>query len=382
MATTTGGTTYVTSTDLVADYPTASLALANRVDVVASGSMSKKTASYTVTVADILAGTTICMNSASATVITLPSTSLVNGMQLNVFSVNTGAVTFTGGTVTGQVSSITAQYSGVSLTYDSVAAVWWCLPFAGGSAKATVSGTTGSPTITTVGSKTIYKWTGSGTVTLTAGILDALVVGGGGGGTTNFDGAGGGAGGLSPNTTPGPIYVEAGTFNVSVGSGGSAAASGNVTFFARIYAGPGGAGAPYNAAAASGACGGGGNRGGNAGSATFGNQGFAGGSGATNAGGGGGGVTAVGSAPVGSTAGAGGAGVNSSITGSSVGYGGGGAGGGNTTTAGTATHGGGNGAVGAANASNGTANTGGGGGGSYNGTAGAGGSGVVILSIG
>jgi len=44
MATTTGGTTYVTSTDLVADYPTASLALANRVDVVASGSMSKKTA--------------------------------------------------------------------------------------------------------------------------------------------------------------------------------------------------------------------------------------------------------------------------------------------------------------------------------------------------
>ena len=112
MATTTGGSTYVLSTDLVADYPTASLALANRVDVVASGSMSKKTASYTVTVADILAGTTIAMNSASATVITLPSTSLVNGMQVSVFSVNTGAVTFTGGTVTGTTTSITAQYSG------------------------------------------------------------------------------------------------------------------------------------------------------------------------------------------------------------------------------------------------------------------------------
>jgi hypothetical protein len=129
MATTTGGSTYVTSTDLVANYPTASLALANRVDVVASGSMSKKTASYTATVADILAGTTIVMNSASATVITLPSTSLVNGMILNVISVNTGAVTFTGGTVTGQATSITTQYSGVSLTYDSAAAVWWCLPF-------------------------------------------------------------------------------------------------------------------------------------------------------------------------------------------------------------------------------------------------------------
>lgn len=229
MATSTGGTPYVTSTDLVADYPTASSSLAARVDVVASGSMSKKTASYTVTVADILAGTTICMNSASATVLTLPSTSLVNGMQVNVFSVNTGAVTFSGGTVTGTVTSITAQYSGVSLTYDSAAAVWWCLPFAaGGLTKPTVSGTTGSPTTSTVGGSTLYSWTGNGTITFsTAGWVGALVVSGGQGcqNTTN----GGGGGGVMD----GYIYVEASAYTVTVGGAGSyPSGSGGASVFA------------------------------------------------------------------------------------------------------------------------------------------------------
>jgi hypothetical protein len=46
-------------------------------------------------------------------------------MELSVFSVNTGAVTFTGGTVTGAVTSITSQYGGLTLTYDSASNVWW-----------------------------------------------------------------------------------------------------------------------------------------------------------------------------------------------------------------------------------------------------------------
>ena len=223
MATTTGGSTYVVSTDLVANYPTASLALANRVDVVASGSLTKQTASYTVTVADILAGKTIVMNSASATVITLPSASLVNGMRVNAISVNTGAVTFTGGTVTGTVTSISAQYTGVSLTYDSAAAVWWCLPF-GGSARATVTGTTGAPTTSPNGSRTAYRWTGTGTVTLTAGLMDVLLVGGGGGG--GGDGSiqvGGSAGGYVYVTD---VFVPAGTYTLTVGSGGAGGSGG------------------------------------------------------------------------------------------------------------------------------------------------------------
>jgi hypothetical protein len=214
MATTTGGSTYVVSTDLVADYPTASLALANRVDVVASGSMSKKTASYTVTVADILAGTTIVMNSASATVLTLPSTSLVNGMRLNAFSVNTGAVTFTGGTVTGTVNSITSQYSGVSLTYDSAAAVWWCLPFSSGASAANF-------TNVATGTYTGYKYvsfTGNGSLVIDkAGYADVLVQAGGGGlGGNGTQMGGGGAGQCIAQN----IYLAAATYAVTVGAGG------------------------------------------------------------------------------------------------------------------------------------------------------------------
>ncbi len=356
MATTTGGTTYVTSTDLVANYPTASLALANRVDVVASGSMSKKTASYTVTVADILAGTTICMNSASATVVTLPSSSLVNGMKLNVFSVNTGAVTFTGGTVTGTVNSISAQYTGVSLTYDSAAAVWWCLPFGGSVGAANF-------TNTATGTYTGYKYlTMTGNTSLVidrAGFADILTIAGGGGGGY-FYGGGGGAGGYLDATS---IYLAAATYSVVVGGGGAGAAGangtgypGNESYLSFLVATGGGWGGGDNLPAGYGGSGGGGaSRGGAV--ATQGNAGFIGGSN-TFCGGGGAGAAA--------TNANGGAGTASSITGTSVTRSGGGAGAGGTGGAG----GGGN-----ANTA-GTINTGGGGGENA-----AGGSGVVIIRV-
>jgi hypothetical protein len=238
--------------------------------------MSKKTASYTVTVADILAGTTIAMNSASATVITLPSTSLVNGMILKVFSVNTGAVTFTGGTVTGSTTSITSQYSGLTLTYDSAAAVWWSLPFAGGSAKATVSSTTGSPTITTVGSKTIYKYTGAGSITFgSAGAVEVLVVGGAMGGQGASAGGGSGGGVLHDTLT-----VTATSYSVAVGAGSSWNANATPSTFGTEFAGgavstavnsPAGGGG--GVAVAAGGFGGGGARG--AGDATNGGAGYA-----------------------------------------------------------------------------------------------------------
>ena len=62
--------------------------------------------------------------------------------------------------------------------------------------KATVTGTTGSPSVdsSTRPGKTIYNFTGSGSITVgTAGSCEILVIGGGGGGSFN---AGGGAGGL------------------------------------------------------------------------------------------------------------------------------------------------------------------------------------------
>jgi hypothetical protein len=125
MATTTGGTTYVTSTDLVADYPTASLALANRVDVVASGGPNNtKTGNYTITLADILEGDKFLYNSASPGTFTLPTSGLVDGMTVNVVQIGAGALTVTGGTIVGTTAT-TAQYQGLQFVYASTGTTWY-----------------------------------------------------------------------------------------------------------------------------------------------------------------------------------------------------------------------------------------------------------------
>ena len=125
MATTTGGTTYVTSTDLVADYPTASLALANRVDVVASGGPNSiKTSGYTITLADILGGNKFLYNSASPGTFTLPTSGLVDGMVVDVAQIGAGAASVTGGTIVGTTST-SAQYQGLRLIYASTGTTWY-----------------------------------------------------------------------------------------------------------------------------------------------------------------------------------------------------------------------------------------------------------------
>jgi hypothetical protein len=125
MATTTGGTTYVTSTDLVANYPTASLALANRVDIVASGGPGLvKTSGYTITVADILAGNKFLYNSASPGTFTLPTSSLVDGMVINVAQIGAGALTVSGGTIVGTTVT-TAQYQSLMFVYVASGTTWY-----------------------------------------------------------------------------------------------------------------------------------------------------------------------------------------------------------------------------------------------------------------
>ena len=125
MATTTGGTTYVTATDLVANYPTASLALANRVDVVASGGPGLvKTAGYTITVADILAGNKFLYNSASPGTFTLPTSSLVDGMVVRVAQIGAAALTVSGGTIVGTTVT-TAQYQSLMLVYVASGTTWY-----------------------------------------------------------------------------------------------------------------------------------------------------------------------------------------------------------------------------------------------------------------
>ena len=343
------------------------------------------TTTYTAVIADQNKVTTL--NNASAVTVTIPPQSSVVWVANTVLrysNLGAGVVTFAGGagvTVTNTAGTL-AQYQSADLIRTGSDA-WTVLPFAGGSAKATVSSTTGSPTITTVGSQTCYLFSGSGSITCTAGSARVLIVSGGGGGGTSGNGAGGGgAGGMVEQF----LVLTAGTVTVTVGSGGAIATNGaDSSFGSYLSSLGGGKGGNYAAGAGSTGGSGGGGGGGTAGAgagasgttASYYVTGFTGGNGvndgATPSGGGGGGASANGGAASPNFGGTGGAGRSSSITGSAVTYAGGGAGRGWNGGGGTGGAGGG----GNAGAS-GTANTGGGGGGN----GGSGGSGVVILLIG
>lgn len=247
---------------------------------------------------------------------------------------------------------------------------------AGGVPKATVTGTTGAPTIDTSSraGKTIYKFTGSGTITIgTAGTCEYLVIGGG---TVN------GAGGLIYNTS---AVLPAGTLTVTVGAGTqisgpvqSSGATGNPSRLGDVVALAGGY-ADFNTQSGnfniSGGSAGGSRVTGTSRSAVLsGAQGNNGGQGTTGSmgasmWGGGGGAGGVGGNAGATSGGNGGAGSANSITGSSITYAAGGGGWGSSSI-GTPT-------------GNGTANTGNGasmtGDGSSTNT---GGSGFVVVVIG
>lgn len=228
--------------------------------------------------------------------------------------------------------------------------------------------------------------------------VEVLVVAGGGGGGSPaggfpYTGGGGGAGGLIYSSafavTPGTSYtVTVGTGGAGGGSSGAAGSVGNNSVFGSLTAIGGGGGGGL--AATTGSVGGSGGGGSSPtipytnGSAGTAGQGFAGGrgfQGSTSGGGGGGGAGGGGADGLNAIAGAGGPGLNFSISGSSNWYAGGG--GASTEVTGTYAIGGlgGGGAGGQGNGSAGTASTGGGGGGATRGvySAGAGGSGIVII---
>jgi hypothetical protein len=248
-------------------------------------------------------------------------------------------------------------------------------PFsAGGAAKATVTSTTGSPTVDTTSrpGKTIYKYTGSGTITIgVAGSCEYLVIGGG---------AVNGAGGYIYNTS---ADLPAGTLTVTIGAGvgfasSTVGGSGNATRLGDVVALAGGF-VDFNFSGGTMAFTGGSSGGSRITSTTrsaalSGAQGKDGGQGFTNAmsaptTGGGGGASAAGGNSSSSVGGNGGAGSANSITGSSVTYAAG-AGGWGPTTVGTPT-------------GNGTANTGNGGSQTGDGSStNTGGSGFVVVVIG
>lgn len=259
--------------------------------------------------------------------------------------------------------------------------------------------------------------------------VDYLVVAGGGGGGY-WQGGGAGAGGLRTSygsTSGGGSSAESSfainigsNYTVTVGAGGAGMTSsgtknnGSNSVFASITSIGGGGGGAYNGLSPSNAVASGANGGSGGGAWSISNQGQVAGTGTANQGfdgalggnqtsaygegsGGGGGASAAGTQGINGTRPNGGAGLSVSITGSAVDYAGGGGGAttcaspNNTTNGGLGgTGGGGNGGYcssGNESGGNGTANTGGGGGGggstgtpaSVKGTAGDGGSGIVIL---
>lgn len=282
--------------------------------------------------------------------------------------------------------------------------------------------TGGDEVYTTGNGYKVHVFKNSGTLNVTApGEVEYLVIAGGGGGGGSFAG-GGGAGGYRSSvsnensgggsTTEPKKLINAGSYPIIVGAGGTAGSVLNVSPYTRTTAtagtqssfmdiiSTGGGRSPYDAYAdipdqAAGGSGAGGNGASNStrrggygvsGQGTNGGNGIDGGISNTFSGGGGGAGTA-GTTAVGTVAGNGGNGLASSITGTSITRAGGGGGGlGNTGTPGTGGSGGGGNASASSQAAagSGTINTGsGGGGGSYfgnlHGSGGSGGSGIVII---
>lgn len=186
MATTGYGTPYVQNTDLVSGWPGSSLLVAQRVDAVSyagNGINAQTGTTYTLVLTD--AGKNVTLSNASTVTVTVPASGSVNYATGTVISfVNLGAGTVTisaAGGVTLSGSSLTiAQYGRSSIM--KTAADTWVLTAGGGIPKASnVTATAGAPTVDTSSrpGKTIYKFTGSGSITIgNAGTAEVLVVGG------------------------------------------------------------------------------------------------------------------------------------------------------------------------------------------------------------
>ena len=340
MAVTPVGNPYVESSDLVANYPGASEALAERIDIVGVNPFAN----------------------AAARDAAIPSP------------------------VQGQMCSLNDDNKGYR--YDGSA---WILFSGAGNANFTNAAT---GTYTDVYDYKYITFTGSGSLVIDqAGFADVLIIGGGGAGspgrTGNVGGGGGGAGGHSFITN---AYLKEGSLTVVVGAG--AVGDFDVQYNGLssqldVYIGVGGgAGSVYGRAGESGGSGGGGGGRNFAGTSLGGspvtNQGNSGGS-TTNLSGipgaGGGGAGAVG-ANGGGTGGNGGAGLSNSITNTAVTRAGGGGGARNGGTAGVGGAGGGGAGSNSGVGTAGTVNLGGGGGGSLGSVNGSsGGSGLVIVRV-
>lgn len=325
MAVTAGGSPYVEASDLVADYPATSLALANKVDTKLDNALTDNAqsgATYTFVLAD--ARQLVTATSASAKTFTIPPQSSVTwltGSMIRVVNYGAGALTVNGGagvTVTNTAATIKQYQAATAIRTGSNA--WTLVPFAGGASNAVFSNVaTGTYTDGDGQGWNYYTFTVSGTLTCTtAGAADVLIVSGGGGaGTTGgFTGGGGGGGAAFFTSTS----FTAAAHTVTVGAGGATSAQGGFSGLktASVFTGlrmavlGGGGGGSSGNAGGTGSTGGGGS---NAAGGTAGLTNAFGGNGIDYVGGGAGGnATANNLAGIGP-------GVSSDITGTAIVYG-------------------------------------------------------------
>ena len=214
--------------------------------------------SYSLILSD--AGGMVTTNNAAAVTLTVPtnaSQAFPTGTAIAILNLGAGLLTVAG------ASGVTVNPSSLSLAqYDSgtllkIATNSWIL-MRGGLPKAVVSSSTAaSVTSVTVDGQAakVYKFTGTGSITLSnAGLVDVLAIGPGGAGSYGA----GGAGGYVLRTN---VYVPAGSNLVYIGAGGTVyyqQGGPDSSTFCGVTATGGGTGAQYNDRMPSGgACGGG-----------------------------------------------------------------------------------------------------------------------------
>jgi hypothetical protein len=219
MATTTYGTEYVQSSDLVSNWPGSSLSVANRIDDVSlkgNGLNNQTGTTYTLVLTD--GGKIVTLNNASAVSVTIPTNASVafpTGVVIGFTNKGAGTVTLAGAggvTVNGASLTLAQNESCTALKLDTNT---WVVSKGGGIPKADFSDAA-------TGTYTGYKYItffASGTLTITqAGLADLVICGGGGRGGTGIGqsgaGGGGGAGGFANLTD---AYLPAGTLTVTVG---------------------------------------------------------------------------------------------------------------------------------------------------------------------
>ena len=154
MATTTYGTPYVSGTDLVANWPAASLTVANSIDAAGyyvGRGINAQTASYTGVLTD--AGKTVTMTNAGATTFTVPANASVaypTGTRINILNLGAGACTPTAGagvTINGTITALATN--GFASLVKTATNTWSYMPPGGFPASATATVATSQTTTST-----------------------------------------------------------------------------------------------------------------------------------------------------------------------------------------------------------------------------------------